>query len=39
MSDLGNEKERKKCLKQEKISNENQDKEKLKTQIQSNDFL
>lgn len=39
MSDLGNEKERKKCLKQEKISNEIQDKEKLKTQIQSNDFL
>ena len=39
MSDLGTEKERKKCLKQEKISNEIQDKEKLKTQIQSNDFL
>ena len=39
MSDLGNEKERKKCLKQEKTSNEIQDKEKLKTQIQSNDFL
>ena len=39
MSDLGNEKERKKCLKQGKISNEIQDKERLKTQIQSNDFL